>query len=216
MYSVGMKGIKMSIIAYCRTSSKGQCLEYQRKEIEKYLGESVSVDKWVEEQLSAKKTLTKSKLKTTLKTLKEGDILITSEISRLARDLDSIMDILRICISKGCEIWTIRENYKLKNDLPSKVILFAYGLTSELEHNLISQRTKNALDSIKSSGKKLGRPFSAKSKKLMLDENDKKLRKMLAENKTISRIAKELGVHHVTVQRYMERNGIEYKHVKNK
>lgn len=206
----------MSIIAYCRTSSKGQCLEYQRKEIEKYLGESVSVDKWVEEQLSAKKTLTKSKLKTTLKTLKEGDILITSEISRLARDLDSIMDILRICISKGCEIWTIRENYKLKNDLPSKVILFAYGLTSELEHNLISQRTKNALNSIKSSGKKLGRPFSAKSKKLMLDENDKKLRKMLAENKTISRIAKELGVHHVTVQRYMERNGIEYKHVKNK
>lgn len=206
----------MSIIAYCRTSSKGQCLEYQRKEIEKYLGESVSVDKWVEEQLSAKKTLTKSKLKTTLKTLKEGDILITSEISRLARDLDSIMDILRICISKGCEIWTIRENYKLKNDLPSKVILFAYGLTSELEHNLISQRTKNALDSIKSSGKKLGRPFSAKSKKLMLDENDKKLRKMLAENKTIYRIAKELGVHHVTVQRYMERNGIEYKHVKNK
>lgn len=206
----------MSIIAYCRTSSKGQCLEYQRKEIEKYLGESVSVDKWVEEQLSAKKTLTKSKLKTTLKTLKEGDILITSEISRLARDLDSIMDILHICISKGCEIWTIRENYKLKNDLPSKVILFAYGLTSELEHNLISQRTKNALDSIKSSGKKLGRPFSAKSKKLMLDENDKKLRKMLAENKTISRIAKELGVHHVTVQRYMERNGIEYKHVKKK
>lgn len=216
MYSVGMKGIKMSIIAYCRTSSKGQCLEYQRKEIEKYLGESVSVDKWVEEQLSAKKTLTKSKLKTTLKTLKEGDILITSEISRLARDLDSIMDILHICISKGCEIWTIRENYKLKNDLPSKVILFAYGLTSELEHNLISQRTKNALNSIKSSGKKLGRPFSAKSKKLMLDENDKKLRKMLAENKTIHRIAKELGVHHVTVKRYMERNGIEYKHVKKK
>lgn len=206
----------MSIIAYCRTSSKGQCLEYQRKEIEKYLGESVSVDKWVEEQLSAKKTLTKSKLKTTLKTLKEGDILITSEISRLARDLDSIMDILHICISKGCEIWTIRENYKLKNDLPSKVILFAYGLTSELEHNLISQRTKNALNSIKSSGKKLGRPFSAKSKKLMLSENDKKLRKMLAENKTIYKIAKELGVHHVTVQRYMERNGIEYKHVKNK
>lgn len=204
----------MSIIAYCRTSTKGQCLEYQRKEIEEYLGESVSVDKWVEEQLSAKKTLTKSKLKTTLKTLKEGDILITSEISRLARDLDSIMDILHICISKGCEIWTIRENYKLKNDLPSKVILFAYGLTSELEHNLISQRTKNALNSIKSSGKKLGRPFASQSSKLSIPKNDKKLRKLNGENKSYYRIAKELGVDQTTVKRYMERNGIEYNHVK--
>lgn len=204
----------MSIIAYCRTSSKGQCLEYQKKEIEKYLGESTKVDNWVEEQLSAKDILVKSKLKSTIKNLKKGDILITSEISRLARDLDSVMDILRVCISKGCEIWTIRENYKLKNDLPSKIILFAYGLTSELEHDLISQRTKNALGVIKSSGKKLGRPFASQSSKLKLTENDKRLREMLAENKSQYRIAKELGVDQITVKRYMERNGIEYNHVK--
>lgn len=204
----------MSIIAYCRTSSKGQCLEYQKKEIEKYLGESTKVDKWVEEQLSAKDILVKSKLKSTIKNLKEGDILITSEISRLARDLDSVMDILRVCISKGCEIWTIRENYKLKNDLPSKIILFAYGLTSELEHDLISQRTKNALGIIKSSGKKLGRPFASQSSKLSIPKNDKKLRKLNGENKSYYRIAKELGVDQTTVKRYMERNGIEYNHVK--
>lgn len=204
----------MSIIAYCRTSSKGQCLEYQKKEIEKHLGESVIVDKWVEEQLSAKDILVKSKLKSTIKNLKEGDILITSEISRLARDLDSVMDILRVCISKGCEIWTIRENYKLKNDLPSKIILFAYGLTSELEHDLISQRTKNALGVIKSSGKKLGRPFASQSSKLSIPKNDKKLRKLNGENKSYYRIAKELGVDQTTVKRYMERNGIEYNHVK--
>ena len=201
----------MSIIAYCRTSSKRQNLEYQRKEIENYLGESVYVDKWVEEQKSAQKILTDSKLKNTIKSLKEGDILITSEISRLARDLDTVMDILHICIAKGCEIWTIRENYKLKNDLPSKIILFAYGLTSELEHNLISQRTKNALSSIKDSGKKLGRPFSAQSKKLKLDENDKKLRQMVNENKSLHKIAKEFGVHYMTVKRYIERNRIEVK-----
>ena len=54
---------------------------------------------------------------------------------------------------------------------------FAFGLSAEIERNLISQRTKASLDSIRATGKKLGRPFAAQSKKLKLSRNTKKVKK---------------------------------------
>ena len=101
--------------------------------------------------------------------------MIAAEISRLGRSLLEVMRILETCLNKNCCVRTLKEHYRLGNDIQSKVMAFAFGLSAEIERNLISQRTKASLDSIRATGKKIGRPFAAQSKKLKLSRNTKKL-----------------------------------------
>lgn len=130
---------------------------------------------------------------------------ILSKISRLGRSLLEVMRILETCLSKNCQVWTLKENYRLGNDIQSKVLAFAFGLAAEIERNLISQRTKSSLANLKASGKKLGRPFSAESKKLKLSKNAKKVQNLLAKGISKSQIAKILGVQRSTLRRFIER-----------
>ena len=85
------------------------------------------------------------------------------------------MRILETCLTKNCQVLTIKKNYRLGNDIQSKVLAFAFGLAAEIERNLISQRTKSSLANLKASGKKLGSPLDAESQKLKLSKNTKKL-----------------------------------------
>lgn len=103
--------------------------------------------------------MNKRKLGELLDVLKSGDILISCEISRLGRSLLEVMRILETYLNKDCQVWTIKENYRLGNDIQSKVLAFAFGLAAEIERKLISDRTKSSLANIKASGKKLGRPL---------------------------------------------------------
>ncbi len=196
----------MSVIGYIRVSSDKQTLTHQRFEIEQYAKkQGIKVDKWVEEKISSRKALKKRKLGTLLDDLQENDILIACEISRLGRSLLEVMRILEICLSKNCQVWTLKENYRLGNDIQSKVMAFAFGLAAEIERNLISQRTKSSLANLKASGKKLGRPFAAESKKLKLSKNTRKIKNLLAKNISKSQIAKILGVQRYTLRRFIER-----------
>ncbi|MCQ2735098.1 MAG: recombinase family protein, partial [Alphaproteobacteria bacterium] len=137
--------------------------------------------------------------------LQENDVLITCEISRLGRSLLEVMKILETCLNKNCQVWTIKENYRLGNDIQSKVLAFAFGLAAEIERNLISQRTKSSLANIKAQGKKLGRPLTAQSQKLKLSKNTKKLKQLLAQKIPKTQIAKILGVNRSTVAHFIER-----------
>ena len=132
-------------------------------------------------------------------------LLNTSCLSRLGRSLLEVMRILETCLSKNCQVWTLKENYRLGNDIQSKVLAFAFGLAAEIERNLISQRTKSSLANLKASGKTLGRPFSAESKKLKLSKNAKKVQNLLAKGISKSQIAKILGVQRSTLRRFIER-----------
>lgn len=91
----------------------------------------------------------KRKLGELLEELQDGDCLICSEISRIGRSLLEVMGILQTCLSKNCQVITIKENYHLGNDLQSQVLAFAFGLSSQIERDLISQRTKCSLDAKK-------------------------------------------------------------------
>ena len=104
-------------------------------------------------------------------------------------------------------MWTLKENYRLGNDIQSKVMAFAFGLSAEIERNLISQRTKASLDSIRASGKRLGRPFSAQSKKLKLSKNTKQIKRLLDMGVSKYRIAKIMDVRISTVTRFVQRMG---------
>lgn len=198
----------MSVIGYIRVSSAKQTCEHQHFEIEQFAHlNNIVVDKWVEETISSRKPLNKRKLGQLLNELQSGDILIAAEISRLGRSLLEVMRILETCLNKNCQVWTIKEHYRLGNDIQSKVMAFAFGLSAEIERNLISQRTKASLDNIRASGKKLGRPLSAQSKKLKLSRNAKKIKKLLDLGITRYRIAKMMNVRQTTVDRFIKRMG---------
>ena len=175
-------------------------------EIEQFAkSQGLKIDNWMEETISSRKTLKKRKLGMLLENLQENDILITCEISRLGRSLLEVMRILEVCLNKNCQVLTLKENYRLGNDIQSKVLAFAFSLAAEIERNLISQRTKASLANIKASGKKLGRPFSAESKQLKLSKNANKVRNLLAQGFSKSRIAKILGVQRSTLRRFIKR-----------
>ena len=164
----------MATIGYIRVSSTKQTLEHQRFEIENFATkEGIKIDNWVEEKISSRKALKNRKLGELLENLQANDVLISCEISRLGRSLLEVMRILETCLNKNCQVWTIKENYRLGNDIQSKVLAFAFGLAAEIERKLISDRTKSSLANIKAQAKKLKRPFNAETKKLKLAKKTK-------------------------------------------
>ena len=196
----------MTTIGYIRVSSNKQTLEHQRFEIENFAKrEGIKIDDWIEETISSRKALDKRKLGELLNNLQENDILITCEISRLGRSLLEVMKILETCLNKNCQVWTLKENYRLGNDIQSKVLAFAFGLAAEIERQLISERTKSSLANIKAGGKKLGRPFNSETKKLKLAKNQKQIQKLLAQGISKTKIAKIFNVERATLRRYMLR-----------
>lgn len=137
--------------------------------------------------------------------MKKDDILICSELSRLGRSLLMIMSILNECMKREIQIWTIKEQYCLGNDITCKVLAFAFGLSAEIERNLISQRTKEALKRKKENGVKLGRPKNAKNKELKLTKYNDKIKKLLEQNVPKSEIAKRLKVSRPTLRLFIKK-----------
>lgn len=147
------------IYGYIRVSSDKQTVENQRFEIENFCKrERLFIDDWIEETISGTKAYDKRALGRLLRKISKDDIIICSELSRLGRNLFMIMEILNICMTKECRVWTIKDNYRLGDDIQSKVLAFAFGLSAEIERNLISQRTKEALARKRAEGVVLGRP----------------------------------------------------------
>ena len=147
------------IYGYIRVSTDKQNVENQRFEIENHCKErGMIVNAWIEETISGTKKIDQRKLGKLLNKLKKDDILICAELSRLGRNMFMIMSILNYCMEKEIKVWTIKDNYRLGDDLTSKVLAFAFGLSAEIERNLISQRTKEALVKKRAEGIVLGRP----------------------------------------------------------
>ena len=141
------------IYGYIRVSSDKQTVENQRFEISNFCNNNeLTIGDWIEETISGTKNYTKRQLGRLLRKVRKDDIIICSELSRLGRNLFMIMEILNICMTKECKVWTIKDNYRLGEDIQSKVLAFAFGLSAEIERNLISQRTKEALARKKAEG----------------------------------------------------------------
>lgn len=193
------------IYGYIRVSSDRQTVENQRFEINQFATqEKIQVDGWIEETISGSKNYDKRKLGRLLRKVKPGDTIICSELSRLGRSLFMIMDILNICMNKDCKVWTVKDGYRLGDDIQSKVLAFAFGLSAEIERNLISQRTIEALARKKSEGMILGRPVGRKSDpdKLKCYKYHRRIERMLASGASYSEIARHIGVHRSTVSKY--------------
>ena len=190
------------IYGYCRISTNHQQVCNQKHEIKTFADKNdIKIDKWIEEIISSRKHLEVRKLGKLLKKLKKGDILIATEISRLGRNLLEVMGILQQCLEKDCQIWTLKENYRLGSDIQSKVLAFAFSLASEIERQLISERTKNSLQRLKDEGKHLGRPHGQSYKKL--EKKHHKIKELLDKNVSKSEIARLMGCTWQTLHRYI-------------
>lgn len=194
------------IYGYIRVSSDKQTVENQRFEINKFCNkQEINIDGWIEETISGTRAYNKRQLGQLLNKVKKDDIIICSELSRLGRNLFMIMEILNICMTKECRVWTIKDNYRLGEDIQSKVLAFAFGLSAEIERNLISQRTKEALARKKAEGVVLGRPKGRKTdqSKYKLCSKETLIRELIATSVPKRQIAKICKVDRNTLDRYI-------------
>ena len=198
---------KVMVYGYIRVSSDKQTVENQRFEIQKFCDEKhLQVDGWIEETISGTKSYTKRELGRLLRRTKAGDTIICSELSRLGRNLFMIMEILNICMNKECRVWTIKDNYRLGDDIQSKVLAFAFGLSAEIERNLISQRTKEALARKKAEGVVLGRPKGKRTapEKHKLFNKKALIKGLIDEDVSYRQIAKICKVDRNTLARFIK------------
>lgn len=173
------------VYAYCRCSSPKSTVENQKFEISNFCRQnSLKVDCWIEETVSGTRDYTKRRLGRVMKKLRPGDLLICSEISRLGRSLYQIMEILNVAMLSEARIWTIKDGFRLGDDIQSKVLAFAFGLSAEIERRLISQRTKEALARKRQEGVRLGRPPGAPNNHPKLDDYTRYILKNIADGKS--------------------------------
>lgn len=192
---------------YIRVSTDKQTTANQRFEIQNFAKErSIRISEWIEETISATRKLEERKFGQLLQRMQKGDQLVVTELSRLGRNLMQIMSILHRCMEMDIQVFTIKERYELGNNINSKVLAFAFGLSAEIERNLISQRTKEALARRKAEGVVLGRPKGRKSDKLKLTGKEDEIRSLLSKRVSYSAIGRIMGVHRLTVSDFVKNN----------
>lgn len=150
------------IYGYLRVSSDEQDVNSQRQGVDKFAADrGWTIEQYItDEGVSGGKDPDKRNLGPMLRGLRRDDIIICSEISRLGRDLYMVMDILHHCMEVGCVIYTVKDRFVLGDDIQSKVLAFAFGLSAEIERQMIRQRTKEGLRLRMRMGVLLGRPLT--------------------------------------------------------
>lgn len=203
------------IYGYLRVSSDDQDVNSQKQGVDKFAADKGwEIDKYIsDEGVSGGKDPDKRNLGPLLKTLQGGDKVICSEISRLGRDLFMVMDILHLCMERGCVVYTVKDNFVLGNDISSKVLAFAFGLSAEIERQMIRQRTKEGLMRRMKLGVLLGRPIgrATTSELTKYFEWKEKLEQMVEWQMSPRQIAAVIGCGRNTASRLVYRWGFAEK-----
>ena len=186
----------MTIYGYLRVSTDKQDCANQKVGVEalaKKLG--LPIENWIiDNGVSGTKEPEKRKLGKLLKKIKEGDVIICSELSRLGRKLFMIISILEHCMKIGAKVLTVKDGYELGDNVQSKVLAFAFGLVAELEREMISKRTKEALQRVKAQGRSIGRPKGRKNVKHIWSGKEKKIYCLLKQGTGKTKIARLTGM----------------------
>ena len=201
---------KNRTVAYLRVSTNEQDLEKNKADI-LHLANSKKLGhvEWVEEKVSGRVSWKKREIGRVMNELSPGDNLIVSEFSRLGRSMLQCMEILSIATEKQIHIFAVKGNWQLDDSIQSKVLAMAFTMAAEIERDLISQRTKEALAARKRSGKPIGRPKgSGKSK---LDEHRDEIERLLNEGSTQRYIASRFNTSPTNLSRWMKKHDLRRK-----
>lgn len=199
------------VYGYIRVSTDAQNTANQRNEIERFASaNNLVVDNWIEDVISGTKDPHLRNLgKVIMENCREGDMIICTELSRLGRSLLMIMNTLHFFLEQKVMLWTIKDNFRLSDDLTCKVISFAFGLAAEIERQLISQRTKAALERVRTEGRHIGRPKGRRNSVYKLSAFDSYIKNARKAGVSKSKIALELGVDWDTVNAHLKRMNIK-------
>lgn len=200
----------MKVYAYLRVSTIDQDTEKNKAEILTFANNKGFVGKvqFIEEKISGLKSWKKRKLNDLVETLKDGDILLVPELSRLGRSLIEVLEVLNVLKDRNVAVYSVKENFKLNgSDMQSKVMRTMLGLFAEIERDLISYRTREGLAAAKASGKKLGRPKGPGKSKL--DPHRPEIIALLKNGATRTFVASRFGVTAQSVSNWLKRHEIE-------
>ena len=192
------------VYGYVRVSTDKQTTENQRFEIANFAkARDIGIDYWIDETISGTAVIADRELGKLLSRIGKGDVLITTELSRLGRNLMEVMSFLHQCMEKEVLVLTVKEHYELGNNINSKILAFAFSLSAEIERSLISQRTREALARKKMEGVKLGRPKGANAMQVKLSGKEAIIRQMIGEKCSMNEIAATFEVNRQTLREYL-------------
>ena len=141
--------------------------------------------------------------------LETGDNLLVSELSRLGRSMLECMEILSVASQQGIHIYAVKGNWQLDDSIQSKIVAMAFAMAAEIERDLISQRTKEALAAKKRAGVKLGRPRGVGKSKL--DKHRPEIEALLAHGSTQKYIAGRFDTTEANLSRWLKKHGLRRK-----
>jgi DNA invertase Pin-like site-specific DNA recombinase len=190
---------------YLRVSTSGQELEKNKSDILK-LANDLDLGKvsFAEEIISGKVNWKKRKIAEILELSEKGDAIIVSELSRLGRSMLECMEILSVALDKGVNIYAVKGNWSLDNSIQSKIVAMAFSMASEIERDLISQRTKEALRYKKEQGIRLGRPPGPGKSKL--DQYRPEIEALLKNGSTQKFIAGRYKTTEANLHNWLKKN----------
>ena len=194
-------------IGYLRVSTAEQDLDKNKSDIlllanEKHLGQV----QFTEEKVSGKVSWRKRQIAIVVDDLEDGDSLVVSEFSRLCRSMLECMEILSIAMQRGINVYSVKGNWQLDHSIQSKIVAMAFSMAAEIERDLISQRTKEALRAKKAAGVSLGRPKGPGKSKL--DPFRPEIEALLANGTTKAFIAERYRTTPANLSNWMKKHGI--------
>jgi len=196
------------VYGYIRVSTDHQDLENQKIGVVRKAAQlGICIDRFIaDDGVSGAMGPDKRALGRLLRMIKPGDIVICSELSRLGRKMFMIMGVLEHLIRVGAKLYSVKDNYELGDNIQSKVLAFAFGIAAEIERDLISQRTREALARRKMAGMRLGRRPGSRNLHHKLDGRGEYIARQLANGAKRYQIAKTLGVDVRTLRRFIGQN----------
>jgi DNA invertase Pin-like site-specific DNA recombinase len=210
-----MSPTRPKTIAYLRVSTNDQDLEKNKGDILHLANErDFGKVKFVEEKVSGKKPWRERKIKAVIDDLKKGDRLIVPELSRLGRSMLEIMEILSVAKTKGIDVYAVKGDWSLNGGIQSKIVGMVFAMAAEIERDLISSRTKEALRARKAQGVKLGRPKGPGKSKL--DKHRDEIIALLKNGSPKTYVARRYGTTQPNLYNWLRQNKIDVKPVLSK
>lgn len=181
-------------IAYIRASTDNQDLNNQKLEIFEFAKKNnLEIDDFIQMTIWSRKTTKERRIDELIAELEDADTLIVTELSRLGRSTTEVIGLVNELIKKQVRVIAIKRNLDIKqHDITSKVMITLFSLFSELERDLISLRTKEALASKKAQGIQLGKPKGTVQKS-KFDSDVPKIKELLGLWLSVRKIATFLG-----------------------
>ena len=197
-------------VAYLRASTTKQDLDNQKLQILEYARHNkLTVDEFIEITVSSRKTSKQRRIDELLNRLTNSDTLIVTELSRLGRSTAEVITLVNELVQRDIQLIVIKQSLDIhKHDMSSKIIVALFSLFAELERDLISIRTKEALAAKKASGVKLGKPKGT-IQASKFDNDRERIEELLGMELSVRKIARLLGYsNHVGLNTYVNKRGL--------